>query len=390
MNIHRKIIIFILLSLVSLFADMSYEGARSVAGAYMSYLGAPAIIAGALGIGEFLSYISRALSGFLVNIKHSVRAIWSLIIIGYIVNLGVIPFLALTGKWELAFLILLLERIGKGLRVPPRDIVLSEVTVPIGRGKGFGLHELMDQIGAVAGPLLISYTIARHGYGTGFLTLGIPSILAVALVVVAAALYIKHKSSWKTVAKKTLYTQRFTLFLIAVFFMNLGFLHWFLAGYHLSKTGLITAPGIALLYTVAMLTDALLALPLGYLFDKIGEKIITASPILALSSSLVILFSSNVTLIMIGVVLWGIYMAYTEVVLRAVIPSLVSGEISSAYGRYYIVQALGWGSGSLMIGTLYAYNKIMLIPSILGAEIASFAFITILSRESIQKKRELA
>ncbi|HDD66562.1 MAG TPA: MFS transporter, partial [Nitrososphaeria archaeon] len=130
---------FLALSLLSLFADIIYEGARSIGGAYLNLLAAPAIAAGILGFGELLSYLMRLVGGIAAQKASSGKVYWILIGFGYGVNL-VIPLLALAGSWEIALILFFLERIGKGIRAPPRDVILSEVTEGIGRGKGFGLH----------------------------------------------------------------------------------------------------------------------------------------------------------------------------------------------------------------------------------------------------------
>ena len=161
-----------LLGIVSLFGDITYEGARSVAGPYLPSLGASALAVGLVGgIGEFLGYALRLVSGFIAD---RTKAYWPLTIIGYGL-LCAIPLMAITNNWALAALFLILERAGKGIRAPARDAILSHATKQVGRGLGFGIHEAIDQIGAVIGPLIFSaVAFSRGGYREGFMILSIP------------------------------------------------------------------------------------------------------------------------------------------------------------------------------------------------------------------------
>ena len=152
----RLLATFISLSFVSLFADIVYEGARSISGAYLNLLAAPAIAAGVLTIGDLLSNVMRLVGGAAAYKASSGKIYWGLILLGYATNL-LVPLLALTGSWEIALLLFFIERFGKGIRGPPRDVILAEITeeAGIGKGKGFGLHEFFDQLGAVTGPLIV-------------------------------------------------------------------------------------------------------------------------------------------------------------------------------------------------------------------------------------------
>ena len=151
----------ILLGLVSLFADITYEGARSITGPYLALLGASATTVGLVcGFGELLGYTLRFISGY---ISDKTKRYWLITIIGYIVNLLAVPLLALAGRWEIAAVLMITERIGKAIRTPSRDAMLSYATKQIGRGRGFGLHEAMDQIGAMLGPLIVAAVLFIKG-----------------------------------------------------------------------------------------------------------------------------------------------------------------------------------------------------------------------------------
>lgn len=136
----RKALLFIvLLGIVSLLADMTYEGARSITGPYLAILGSSALIVGLVaGLGGLLGYFLRLGSGYLAD---RTQKYWTLTITGYVVNLLAVPLLALAVSWEIAAFLLIAERMGKAIRTPPRDVMLSQATSSVGRGWGFGLHE---------------------------------------------------------------------------------------------------------------------------------------------------------------------------------------------------------------------------------------------------------
>ena len=227
-NLKRGAFYFIiLLGLVSLLADVTYEGARSVTGPYLGLLGASSAVVGfAAGFGEMLGYAFRLVSGYWADRTHRY---WLLTIVGYALNLLAIPLLAFVGNWQIAVLLLILERLGKGLRTPARDVMLSQATKQVGRGFGFGLHEAMDQIGAVAGPVFVSIVLARNlGYRDAFLFLGIPAILAMILVVTARFLYPRPQEfepAYKGIETKG-YSKAFWIYLGAVALIGAGYIDY--------------------------------------------------------------------------------------------------------------------------------------------------------------------
>jgi MFS family permease len=177
----------ILLGVVSLFADMTYEGARSITGPYLAVLGASATVVGMVaGLGELIGYVLRLVAGYL---SDRTGRYWTFTLVGYVVNVLAVPCLALAGRWELAAL-MIAERFGKAIRTPARDAMLSHATSAMGRGWGFGLHEAMDQIGALLGPLIVAAVLFRRdGYPTAFGVLLIPALLTLGVLVLARLLY---------------------------------------------------------------------------------------------------------------------------------------------------------------------------------------------------------
>ena len=178
----------VLIGVVSLFADMTYEGARSINGQYLALLGASASVVGIVaGFGELIGYGLRLLSGY---VSDRTGRYWAVTIVGYVVNLAAVPLLALAGRWEIAALLMIAERVGKAIRTPARDAMLSHATKEMGRGWGFGVHEALDQIGAVLGPLIVVVVFYFRGdYPTGYGILLIPAVLALGVLATARRLY---------------------------------------------------------------------------------------------------------------------------------------------------------------------------------------------------------
>ncbi len=178
----------ILMGVVSLLADMTHEGARSITGPFMAFLGASGTVVGFVaGFGELVGYLLRLPSGY---ISDRTGRYWTITVIGYLVNMLAVPLLALAGRWETAALLIVAERAGKAIRNPTRDAMLSHATLEVGRGWGFGLHEAMDQIGAMLGPLIVAAVLYFKGsYQTSFAVLLIPAILTIGVLLAARHLY---------------------------------------------------------------------------------------------------------------------------------------------------------------------------------------------------------
>ncbi len=375
----RLIIVFLLLGFVSLFADIAYEGARSVLGAYIEILKGTAIVAGVIGLGEFIGYIMRFISGLIATKMRSSTTLWILTISGYALNSIAIPSLALVNRWDLVLLLVFLERVGKGIRTPSRDVILSDVVESIGRGKGFGIHELLDQIGAITGPLLVSIVLMyRHSYGFAFSVLGIPAFMAVVLVIIVSRIHPRIRGIDRGTPRATLYgeilkNRRLLMFIIVMSIAILGFVHWSIASYHLKHFEVISDEEIGFMYMIAMVVDALLAVPLGDLYDRYGVKILMLIPIVMCTASLS-LFTISRFGVLIGSILWGVSMAILEVIPRAVIADIVSIEYRAlAYGVYSLALGLAWGIGGVIVSTIYQLIGIyMVFLYIVSIEIIAF------------------
>ncbi len=365
----------VLLGIVSLFSDMTYEGARSVTGPYLNLLGASATVVGIVsGAGELLGYALRLISGYLAD---RTRRYWLLTISGYVINLAVVPMLALTGRWEIAAGLILMERVGKAIRTPARDAMLSHASSEAGAGWTFGLHEALDQIGALTGPLIVAAALAiNHEYRTGFAVLAFPALAAIATLFLARRLYPRPEEL--EVKRIELHSEGlprvFWWYMAAAGLMALGYIDFPLIAFHWRKTGVAPDTLIPLLYSVAMGVDALAALLFGRLFDHLGIPLLTVAAMIGAAASPLMLLG-GLHLAVVGAALWGIGMGAMESILRAAIVSMAPAQRrGSAYGIFNTAFGVCWFTGSALAGWLYDRNLMILVAFSVAAQLASIPF----------------
>lgn len=373
----------ILLGIVSLLADMTYEGARSITGPYLSILGASAVVVGFVsGFGELIGNALRLLSGY---ISDKTRRYWAITITGYFINLMAVPLLALAGSWEIAAVLLITERMGKAIRTPARDVMLSHAASNVGRGWGFGFHEAMDQIGAILGPLIIAVVLFFKGsYQTSFVILLIPAILALSVLIISRYLYPDpHNLEIKIPKLETKGLKHiYWIYMGAVALIAAGYADFPLIAFHF-KNALITPDSIIpIFYAVAMGVDAVAALIFGRLFDKIGLSVmIIVVLISAFFAPLV--FLGGFYMVFVGVALWGIGLGAQESIMRAAVAGMSPiKKRGSAYGVFNTIFGISWFLGSLTMGFLYDISIPYLIIFSMIAQLASIPiFILIRKRE---------
>ncbi|MGJ8454793.1 MFS transporter [Pseudothermotoga sp. U03pept] len=387
MKTKRAMQFIILMGFVSLFSDIVYETARSISGPYLGLLGASAtIISVTAGLGEFIGYALRLVTGYFAD---RTRRYWLLTFLGYLVNLFAIPTLAVVGKWQMAVLLLIAERVGKAIRKPAKDTMTSFAAKQVGAGWGFGLEEALDQIGAVAGPLMLSIVLVlKTGdelsrYRFSFSLLLIPAIVVLVLLTIGRILFPKPSDFEKPVSAKSNkpITKRFLWYLIAISFIAAGFSDFALVGYHLSKTNLLSASLIPLFYSVAMGIDAVAAVVFGRLFDKKGMTALIISSSVAAFFAPFIFLSKNIALLVLGVSLWGVGMGAQESILKAVVAQIVPIEKrGTAYGVFNTVFGFSWFLGSFLMGVLYERSLYLLVSFSMLMELSSVVTIFIMMK----------
>ena len=371
----------ILLGVVSLFADMTYEGARGITGPYLAHLGASGTVVGVVaGFGELIGYALRLVSGY---ISDRTGRYWAVTLFGYFVNLVAVPLLALAGRWEVAALLMIMERMGKAIRNPSRDAMLSHATHSIGRGWGFGLHEAMDQIGAILGPLVVAGVLYFNGgYRISFAILLVPALMALAVLLVARALYPRPRDL--EVASVELKTRGFSpifwLYLVGVSLVAVGYVDFPLISFHFEKLSVVPKVWIPVFYAVAMGMDALSALFFGRLFDRIGLSILIVASLLS-SFFAPLVFLGGFNLALVGMTLWGIGMGAQESIMRAAIAEMVPmNRRSTAYGIFNAGFGLFWFLGSALMGVLYDVSIPFLIIFSVVIQLASIPFFVLIRR----------
>ncbi|MCS7169729.1 MAG: MFS transporter [Candidatus Kapabacteria bacterium] len=368
----------LLLGIVSLLADTTYEGARSIAGQYLAVLGASATVVGIVaGLGEFVGYGVRLLAGVVAD---RTRRYWAITLLGYVVNVFAVPALALAGRWEVVAVLLLLERVGKAVRTPSRDAMLSYVAPQVGRGVAFGVHEALDQIGAVLGPLLMAFVLqVGAGYRWGFAVLGLPAVLTLA-VLVAAWRFVPQPQSWEGVSERGegRLPGRFWLYMLFTGTTVVGLPHFALVAYHFKSTGLLSDPAIPIAFGVAMASDAVAALLMGRWFDRLGVRILLAVPV-ATACSAAAVFASGSVGAWLGMGLWGVVLGIQESVMRAAVAEVAPhARRASAYGIFNVAYGAAWMLGGSAMGWLYDRGGVdALLPIVLVSQVVAVAFLAV-------------
>lgn len=372
----------LLMGIVSLFADMTYEGARSISGPYLAVLGATGAIVGFVsGFGELVGYSLRSLSGY---ISDRTRSYWTVTIFGFALNLLVVPMIALTQHWETAAILLMLERLGKGIRVPPRDAMLSFATHAVGRGWGFGIHEALDQIGAIIGPLLVSAILFyQESYALGFACLLFPALCALLVLVLSQRLY-PHPEELEipnASLKSTGLNREFWLYVAAFCFIGAGFVDYPIIAYHLELKHVASPVWIPLVYSVAMGVEGLASLLLGKWFDRKGMIALIVST--ALSACLApFAFFGTFSWAVVGIILWGIGMGSQQSIMRAIIAHLVGPKKrATAYGLFNLWFGISWFLGSFLMGYLYDISLIALVIFSVSIQLIAVPIFLFISKE---------
>jgi MFS family permease len=366
----------ILLGFVSLCADATYEGARSITGAYLEVLGASGTVVGLVaGFGELIGYGLRLVIGYL---SDQTGKYWGITTVGYFVNTAVVPLLALAGRWEIAAGLMMVERTGKAIRTPPRDALLSHGVSQIGRGFGFGLHEAMDQTGAVMGPLAVAAMVYFQGeYRNGFTVLIVPAVLGLIVLGILQLIY-PNPSDFEVETEETPKEEGlpriFWIYLAAVAIIAAGYADFPLIAFHFQKQGIATGQTIPLFYALAMGVDAIAALIFGYFFDRIGIFVLIIAAVLS-SLFAPLVFLGNTQVALLGIAFWGIGMGAQESVLKAAIASIVpKHKRATAYGIFSTGYGLAWFLGSTLMGVLYDHTITTLIVFASATQLLAIVF----------------
>ena len=386
---------------VSLFADMVYEGARSVYGPLLAALGASAVVVGLVtGAGEAVALVLRLAFG---PIADRTGRYWSLTIVGYGLTAVCVPLLALAPRLGMAGLafgatMILLERLGKAIRSPSKSALLAHVAAAVGRGRGFGVHKALDQVGAFAGPLLVAGVVAVSSLWAGMAVLAVPGAIAMVLLLTlrrrvpdpaayddsAAATGPNPQAGrrgWWAEAVGAGLSGDFFRYAIAASLTTGALVTFGIIGYHLTVEGLLPVAAVPVVYAAAMAVEAVAALVVGSVYDRTGPQVLLAVPVLvALVPALAL--GSALVAVLVGVAAWGFAQGVQDSTIKAVVAELVEApRRATAYGVFAGIQgalAIAGGAGA---GWLYDKSLPALVIAVVISQLLALALLATTLRE---------
>ncbi|MCX5045718.1 MFS transporter [Aldersonia sp. NBC_00410] len=397
MNPWRFIVAF---GTVSLLADVVYEGARSVTGPLLATLGATALVVGVVtGIGEAAALLLRLVSGPLAD---RTRKFWAWTIAGYALTVVTVPLLGLTATLWVACALVIAERVGKAVRSPAKDTLLSFAAASTGRGRGFAVHEALDQIGALIGPLVVAGMLALTGgqYGPALGVLAAPGVAVLALL-----LWLRMRVPEPSIYEPTpepdpasssapgeggrratthrgwaAMPREFWIYAVFTSATMLGFATFGVLSFHMVVSGLIPTAWVPVIYAVVMLADAAAALATGWAYDRTGPRVLIVLPVLAIAIP-VLSFTTSVGWVVIGALLWGAAVGVQESTLRAVVADLVPPDRrATAYGLFAAVLGCATAAGGALTGYLYENSIAALITTVTVAQFVAVTFLVTTTR----------
>lgn len=400
----------VLFGIVSLFSDMTHEGASSIRGAYLSLLGASAGVIGfASGLGELVGYSMRYVFGRLTD---RTKLYWPMTIAGYVLDIIAVPALALVGEhgWVAACALLIVQRMGKAIKKPAKDTLMSFASSQEGTGKSFGLQELLDQIGAFLGPVLLYLVMLLRqqgntfdAYALCFAVLAIPGAITLILLLVT-----KHKfpnpEQFEPEPKEYIpfrMKREFLLYIAGISLFAFGFIDYSLVLMHISSTftslsaglaetgSLVTEGTLPLLYAGAMLVDAVAALVFGYLYDKKGVKVLVLSTVFSAPFPILIFAGKSIPVVLAGIALWGVGMGAQESILKTAVTTMVpKNSRATGYGIFECSFGVFWFLGSWLLGTLYDVSIPAMIAVSVVAQLAAIPLYLASAKDRRRKSED--
>jgi MFS family permease len=376
---------FVLLAgIVNLFADMTYEGARGITGAFLGHLGANGTIVGLVaGGGELVGYAIRSISGIFAD---RTGRYWIDIWVGYVINMLCVPALALAGAWPIAAGLIVGERLGRGIRRPVMSAILSRTGQNLGNGKIFGINEALDQIGGALGPLIVGIVLSRTGnFHYGFAVLLIPALMTLCALAVAtrASRNISSLSKRNHVKFELGFSRRFWIFSAGGALFAAGYIDFALIAYHLGQTKIMDPSSISLWYAIAMIATAVSAPMLGFILDRTG-MIALAIGIMGSAIATPLIFIGHGWITDLGIVLWGLGTAVQDSLFVAIVADISSKDRrTTAFGIFDTIYGITWMLGSAASGYLYDQFISGMILLSVGTQIVALLIFLVTTRVKI-------
>lgn len=388
-RISQAMIFIILFGIVSLFSDMTHEGASSIRGAYMSLLGASAGAIGFVsGLGELIGYSMRYVFGRLTD---KTKRYWLMTIAGYVLDVLAVPALALVGEhgWIAACGLLIIQRMGKAIKKPAKDTIMSFAASQEGVGKSFGIQEVLDQIGAFLGPVLLYVVMLFKTEGSTFeiysrcfAVLAVPGAITILLLLITKYKFPNPENFEPEEKRFTPFKvkKEFIFYIAGISLFAFGFIDYSIIIMHVSKTytnisaqltetsSLVNSGTLPLLYAGAMLVDAVAALVFGLMYDKKGVKALAWSTVISAPFAILVFGTKSTSALLLGIALWGVGMGAQESILKAAVTKMVpKSSRATGYGVFECSFGVFWFLGSWLLGVLYDIS----IPAMIAVSVVS-------------------
>ena len=388
-RISQAMIFIILFGIVSLFSDMTHEGASSIRGAYMSLLGASVGAIGFVsGLGELIGYSMRYVFGRLTD---KTKRYWLMTIAGYVLDVLAVPALALVGEhgWIAACGLLIIQRMGKAIKKPAKDTIMSFAASQEGVGKSFGIQEVLDQIGAFLGPVLLYVVMLFKTEGSTFeiysrcfAVLAVPGAITILLLLITKYKFPNPENFEPEEKRFTPFKvkKEFIFYIAGISLFAFGFIDYSIIIMHVSKTytnisaqftetsSLVNSGTLPLLYAGAMLVDAVAALVFGLMYDKKGVKALAWSTVISAPFAILVFGTKSTSALLLGIALWGVGMGAQESILKAAVTKMVpKSSRATGYGVFECSFGVFWFLGSWLLGVLYDIS----IPAMITVSVVS-------------------
>jgi MFS family permease len=370
----------LVMGVVNLFGDMTYEGGASINGQYLGTLGATAATIGIIaGLGEFLGYGLRSVSGYVAD---RTGRYWLITFVGYAINALSVPAIALAGSWQLAGLFILLERIGRGFRKPTVEAMLSYTTGTLGRGWVYGLNTALDETGATIGPLIMAGMLfLGWNYQVAYALLLIPALLTLASLTIARINFpLPSRLEVGKTAPAKAFGRAYWLYMGAGACFAAGLMSFELVSFHLAGTKIVSEAWIPVMLGFSTLCAVIASLVLGKLYDRLGMPVVISAVVLSAMFA-PFAFQESLVTVLIALPLWGIGYATQDTLLKVLIAGVLpEGKRNTAFGLFYIGYGGGWLIGSAATGLLYDSARAALVLFVVAAQVTSLPLFLIAKR----------
>ncbi len=368
------------LGVVNLFADTTYEGGGSINGPFLGTLGASAAaVAIIAGTGEFIGYSLRSVAGYVADRtgRH-----WLITFVGYVINLLAVPAMALAGNWQIAAALILAERIGRAMRKPTVEAMLSYTTGSLGKGWVYALNTALDETGAAIGPLIVAAVLFFKGsYQTAYALLLVSSVLALASLAVARIGFpLPSNLEQGQTAAETRFTRAYWLYMAAATCFAAGLMSYELISYYFTQAGIVDKAWVPVFLALATGCGVVASLVLGRCYDRFGVPTVVVAVLLsALFAPLV--FIGNFAAALAAMPLWGIGYATQDTLLKAIVADVLpEGKRNLAFGLFYTGYGVGWLVGSTVTGELYDHSKLGVVVFVAAAQLLSLPIFIVAAR----------